>query len=54
MIVLDIIGWAFMIASWSLPEKWFDDRLKMYGARLICAGVAFVLFTTSILVGLIG
>jgi len=49
MFVLNIIGWSLLIAANVLPERWFKSEKQMRGTRIVCAGIAVIIFTTQLL-----
>lgn len=47
--IANIIGWALLIASIILPEKWFKTTKDWNKARAILAMVASFIFTCNLL-----
>ena len=47
--VINIIGWMFIIVSWTLPEKWFKTKDQMYKTRMVMAGLAVCVFVYSLI-----
>lgn len=47
--IVNILGWALIIASWTVPQKWFENENKWRATRITCAGIACGLFTGALL-----
>lgn len=47
--VVNLVGWACIIASWTIPQKWFSNQNKWLGTRLAFAAYACGLFIGAIL-----
>ena len=37
--ILNILGWAFIIASWILPRKLFNETTKWRATKTALAGI---------------
>ena len=49
-ILINIIGWMFVIAGYILSLKWFKNEGYMYKARMICSAVATIIFLTQLFI----
>ena len=38
--ILNLITWAFLIASWTLPRNWFNETTKWRATKTALAAVA--------------
>ena len=38
--IIHLLVWAFIIASWTLPQKWFSKENKWRGTRLALSALA--------------
>jgi hypothetical protein len=38
--IIHLLVWAFIIASWTLPQKWFSSENQWRAARLSLSGLA--------------
>ena len=38
--IIHLFTWAFIIASWSLPENWFENENKWRATKIALAAVA--------------
>lgn len=37
--IIHLITWAFLIASWSIPQRWFKDVTKWRATKTALAGI---------------
>jgi hypothetical protein len=49
MIILSLIGWTLLTASWMLPEKFFYSPKQMYEVKIVCNIMALITFTIGLL-----
>lgn len=45
--IINIIGWAFLIASWVLPKKIFKEQAQITKWKLILSSLAVFVFVTG-------
>ena len=38
--ILNLITWAFIIASWTIPQRWFKDVTKWRATKIALAAIA--------------
>ena len=38
--ILNLITWAFIIASWILPRNWFNETTKWRATKIALAAIA--------------
>ena len=50
--IVNILGWGCLIASWTVPQKWFSNETKHQGVCLALSSCAFGLFIGAILASL--
>ena len=37
--IIHLITWAFLIASWTLPRNWFNETTKWRATKTALAGI---------------
>lgn len=47
--LVNIIGWTLLIASWTLPQKLFKSKEEQRDIRMLLAGAAVVIFVGGLL-----
>lgn len=47
--IINIIGWMFLIASWVLPKKIFKEQTQITKWKLILSSIAVCVFVTGLL-----
>jgi hypothetical protein len=47
--IVNILGWLCLVASWVMPQKWFLDKVNWLRIRLALSACALGLFIGALL-----